>query len=247
MENITKGDIMKRFILLIALSVLLYAAPGYTGKEKNETAGHMKKPRGGTTATQKLIQFQAQVHRAKEVWESLEAQASDTFNRWHEAHILVEQLNAQLDAVDTQRDNVQKEWDYLSAEIQAALAESDNTRATFEQAKADAATKEVDGSEEYPAAKALADAAEKTWKDAYAKWKSLSTQTEDARKTLKDLDADRKELDAQADAVYARNGSRTIILDTKILERDSAHDEWQQLEARLAQLKEAAAPSAADE
>ena len=31
MENITKGDIMKKVILLIALSVLLYSAPGHTG------------------------------------------------------------------------------------------------------------------------------------------------------------------------------------------------------------------------
>ena len=156
---------MKKFILFSILSVFLYSAPGYAGKEKSEMAGHMKKPRGGgTTATQKLMQLTAQVEQTQQDMGSLNEQISLAY---HEKEDGNEGADAKVQLLEDQISATYKRMEgYAYAKVQLLEAHA-------------AYAEQVD---------AQAPAAHKRWSDACVEWKGIKKEWQEWQEAGEDTE-----------------------------------------------------------
>ena len=223
---------MKKLILLGALSVLLYSA---TASAMPPKAAAPK-----AAAPQEEAVAVAEDETSPEHVALLEEVIATQAEKCNAAGALVGQLNAEVEAVTAQRDNLNEEWESLYAQATAATAESDNAHAEWEKAKVDAATKEVDGSEEYPAAKALADATEKRWLDVYAEYEQLNAQLSDMTNRWNAEDALVYQVNAQLMDAAQRQ-------DEAYAEFEKTQTDWNRLKGAQAAQEEAEAPAAAAE
>ena len=198
MENITKGDIMKKLILLGVLSVLLYSVPGYAGKEGKEAAE--KAPAAPPAAKERSEQAPVtaqQVAQAKEAWEFLHAQKEEMTKRWNEENDQWKQMNIPAEKAHALMEKAQAELDLFDAPESDAYEEMYRKEHPDEE-QAAAARKTWDQ------VHAQAEAAREKWKQARAVWKSFYNP---ARNVLEGLRRDEYFLELkteECDRAYAK-------------------------------------------
>ena len=216
-NTLTKGVIMKKFILFSILSVLLYSAPGYTMHRRGKEGAWQAV--AGERRAQLTVQARAQLRQAvkereaeREVERIAKAEeaaaarlkaleAAEARKVEREEKAAEEEKLAQLTA---QVEQTQQHMDSLTDQILSAYHEEEDGNegayAKVQLLEAHAAyAEQVD---------AQAPAAHKRWSDAYVEWKGIKEEWQEWQETVEDTEEEvktaRKAPKAQKEAAWAK-------------------------------------------